>query len=66
MRSLTFLFTDAEGSTALHGRPGEDIYAQVLAGHHALLPARTARQPRPATTAQALDSEQPEAVNTVA
>jgi len=60
------LFTDAEGSTALHGRPGEDIYAQVLAGHHALLPART-RPPAPAdTTAQALDSEQPEAVNTVA
>jgi predicted ATPase/class 3 adenylate cyclase len=34
---LTFLFTDIEGSTALLGRLGDDIYAQVLAGHHALV-----------------------------
>jgi class 3 adenylate cyclase len=31
------LFTDIEGSTALLGRLGEDDYAQVLAGHHALI-----------------------------
>ena len=35
--SRTFLFTDIEGSTALLGRLGEDLYAQVLAGHHALI-----------------------------
>jgi predicted ATPase/class 3 adenylate cyclase len=34
---LTFLFTDIEGSTALLGRLGEDAYARVLAGHHALI-----------------------------
>jgi class 3 adenylate cyclase len=34
---LTFLFTDIEGSTALLQRVGEDGYAQVLAGHHALI-----------------------------
>ncbi len=37
METLTFLFTDIEGSTALLGRLGEDAYAQVLAGHHALI-----------------------------
>ena len=37
METLTFLFTDIEGSTALLGRLGEDVYAQVLAGHHALI-----------------------------
>ena len=37
METLTFLFTDIEGSTALLGRLGEDDYAQVLAGHHALI-----------------------------
>jgi class 3 adenylate cyclase len=31
------LFTDIEGSTALLRRLGEDVYAQVLAGHHALI-----------------------------
>jgi predicted ATPase/class 3 adenylate cyclase len=35
--SRTFLFTDIEGSTALLGRLGEDLYAQVLAEHHALI-----------------------------
>ena len=35
--SRTFLFTDIEGSTALLGRLGDDLYAQVLAGHHALI-----------------------------
>ena len=37
VETLTFLFTDIEGSTALLGRLGEDGYAQVLAGHHALI-----------------------------
>jgi class 3 adenylate cyclase len=37
VETLTFLFTDIEGSTALPGRVGEDLYAQVLAGHHALI-----------------------------
>ena len=37
METLTFLFTDIEGSTALLRRLGEDGYAQVLAGHHALI-----------------------------
>ena len=37
METFTFLFTDIEGSTALLGRLGEDLYAQVLAGHHALI-----------------------------
>ena len=36
-QSLTFLFTDIEGSTALLRRAGEDVYAQVLAGHHAII-----------------------------
>jgi predicted ATPase/class 3 adenylate cyclase len=37
METLTFLFTDIEGSTALLARLGDDDYAQVLAGHHALI-----------------------------
>ena len=37
METLTFLFTDIEGSTALLRRVGDDVYAQVLAGHHALV-----------------------------
>ncbi|HEY6275927.1 MAG TPA: adenylate/guanylate cyclase domain-containing protein [Streptosporangiaceae bacterium] len=37
MQTLTFLFTDIEGSTALLRRVGEGAYAQVLAGHHALI-----------------------------
>ena len=37
VETLTFLFTDIEGSTALLGRLGDDGYAQVLAGHHALI-----------------------------
>jgi predicted ATPase/class 3 adenylate cyclase len=37
VETLTFLFTDIEGSTALLRRVGEDVYAQVLAGHHALI-----------------------------
>jgi predicted ATPase/class 3 adenylate cyclase len=32
--TLTFLFTDIEGSTALLRRLGEDLYADVLAEHH--------------------------------
>jgi len=35
--TLTFLFTDIEGSTALLRRAGEGAYAQVLAGHHAII-----------------------------
>jgi predicted ATPase/class 3 adenylate cyclase len=37
VETLTFLFTDIEGSTALLGRVGDDDYAQVLAGHHAVI-----------------------------
>ena len=37
VETLTFLFTDIEGSTALLGRLGEDVYAQVLAAHHAMI-----------------------------
>jgi predicted ATPase/class 3 adenylate cyclase len=37
VETFTFLFTDIEGSTALLGRLGEDGYAQVLEGHHALV-----------------------------
>ncbi len=37
VETLTFLFTDLEGSTALLRRVGEAVYAQVLAGHHALI-----------------------------
>jgi predicted ATPase/class 3 adenylate cyclase len=37
VETLTFLFTDIERSTALLGRLGDDGYAQVLAGHHALI-----------------------------
>jgi class 3 adenylate cyclase/tetratricopeptide (TPR) repeat protein len=35
--TLTFLFTDIEGSTALLRRVGEDVYARLLADHHALI-----------------------------
>jgi predicted ATPase/class 3 adenylate cyclase len=35
--TVTFLFTDIEGSTALLERVGESVYAEVLAGHHALI-----------------------------
>jgi predicted ATPase/class 3 adenylate cyclase len=35
--TLTFLFTDIEGSTTLLRRVGEDAYAQVLAEHHSLI-----------------------------
>jgi predicted ATPase/class 3 adenylate cyclase/DNA-binding XRE family transcriptional regulator len=35
--AVTFLFTDIEGSTALLRRLGEGAYAQLLAGHHALI-----------------------------
>ena len=37
VETLTFLFTDIEGSTALLGRLGDDDYAQVLVRHHALI-----------------------------
>jgi predicted ATPase/class 3 adenylate cyclase len=35
--TLTFLFTDIEGSTALLQRVGEDVYGRALAEHHALI-----------------------------
>jgi class 3 adenylate cyclase len=37
VETLTFLFTDIEGSTALLRRLGDGVYAQALAGHHALI-----------------------------
>ncbi len=37
METYTFLFTDIEGSTALLGRLGEGLYAQVLADHHSVI-----------------------------
>ena len=37
METLTFLFTDIEGSTRLLLRLGNGAYAQVLASHHALI-----------------------------
>ena len=37
METFTFLFTDIEGSTALLGRLGDGLYAQVLASHHSLI-----------------------------
>ena len=37
VETLTFLFTDIEGSTALLGRLGDDDYGRVLAGHHTLI-----------------------------
>ena len=38
--TLTFLFTDIEGSTGLLTRLGPDAYAQVLADHHRLIRAQ--------------------------
>ena len=35
--TLTFLFTDMEGSTGLLQRLGGDVYGRVLAGHHAVI-----------------------------
>jgi Adenylate and Guanylate cyclase catalytic domain len=37
VETLTFLFTDIEGSTALLRRLGEGVYAQVLADHRSLI-----------------------------
>jgi predicted ATPase/class 3 adenylate cyclase len=37
VETLTFLFTDIEGSTALLRRVGPDAYARVLDDHHALI-----------------------------
>ena len=44
VETLTFLFTDIEGSTALLQRVGDGVYAQVLAGHHALIRSALAAQ----------------------
>jgi predicted ATPase/class 3 adenylate cyclase len=35
--TLTLVFTDIEGSTALLRRVGADVYAQILADHHSLI-----------------------------
>jgi len=43
VETFTFLFTDIEGSTALVQRLREDLYAQVLAGHHALIRSALAK-----------------------
>jgi predicted ATPase/class 3 adenylate cyclase len=37
VETLTFLFTDIEGSTALLRRIGQDAYARVLDDHHSLI-----------------------------
>jgi class 3 adenylate cyclase/tetratricopeptide (TPR) repeat protein len=37
VETLTFLFTDIEGSTALLRRVGAGVYAQLLADHHRLI-----------------------------
>ena len=37
VETLTFLFTDIEGSTALLRRVGQDVYEQVLADHHSII-----------------------------
>ena len=37
VETLAFLFTDIEGSTVLLGRLGDVGYAEVLAGHRALV-----------------------------
>jgi predicted ATPase/class 3 adenylate cyclase len=37
VETLTFLFTDIEGSTALLRRLGDGVYAQLLADHHRLI-----------------------------
>jgi class 3 adenylate cyclase len=39
VETFTFLFTDIEGSTTAPRRLGDDLYAQVLADHHALVRA---------------------------
>ena|SRR5215472_12566548 len=37
VETVTFLFTDIEGSTALLRQLGSEVYAEVLAAHHALI-----------------------------
>jgi class 3 adenylate cyclase len=37
VETFTFLFTDIEGSTALLGRVGQGVYAQILADHHSII-----------------------------
>ena len=37
METLTFLFTDIEGSTALLRRVGDGVYAEILSEHHGLI-----------------------------
>ena len=42
IETLTFLFTDIEGSTNLVRRVGEDLYARMLADHHDIVRRRLA------------------------
>jgi predicted ATPase/class 3 adenylate cyclase len=37
VETFTFLFTDVESSTIMLRRLGEDVYGQVLAGHHSVI-----------------------------
>jgi predicted ATPase/class 3 adenylate cyclase len=37
VETLTFLFTDIEGSTVLLRRVGDGVYAQLLADHHSII-----------------------------
>jgi class 3 adenylate cyclase/tetratricopeptide (TPR) repeat protein len=39
VETFTFLFTDIEGSTVLLGRVGQEVYARMLADHHAIIRA---------------------------
>jgi len=39
IETLTFLFTDIEGSTVLLRRLGDDVYSKVLDDHHRLIRA---------------------------
>jgi class 3 adenylate cyclase len=44
VEKFTFLFTDIEGSTALLGRVGQDVYERLLADHHAIIRSGLAAQ----------------------
>src|SRR4030095_15952067 len=47
--TVTFLFTDIEGSTRLLKSLGRDRYGEVLAAHNRLLRAAFSDRPRPAS-----------------
>jgi hypothetical protein len=46
IETLTFLFTDIEGSTTMHTRGGAENFVKALADHHAAMGVATARLPR--------------------